>query len=353
MNVLVLYTRVTGYWMSCMRHDHRLNGNQFLVFRMSPSLDAPFLINSEDGIKIYDFAKESPYSIHRLISDFGTDVVYVAGWKNRRYLQIAKDFRGKGLPVLLGMDNQWMGSIKQYVACFFARKIFQRYFTHIWIPGIPQYKYAQNLGFERHQILTGLYCADETIFNNILPKQHDKKLTFIGRIVRHKGIEELFQVVEDLIRKNQFDLDLHIIGNGPLEHLIPSHSRIKHTPFVSPDKLPALLMNAGTLILPSLYEAWGVVVHEATLAGLPIITTYQCGAGAELVVDGFNGYKYNAFDTNELFKIIQCVKSQSTSEYFEMSMNSKHLASNIDLKTWSAKLNSVKKNINITAHTKS
>ena len=40
-------------------------------------------------------------------------------------------------------------------------------------------------------------------------------------------------------------------------------------------------------MLPSLYEAWGVVVHEAALAGMPIITTQETGASSEFVIDNY------------------------------------------------------------------
>ena len=32
-----------------------------------------------------------------------------------------------------------------------------------------------------------------------------------------------------------------------------------------------------------LYEAWGVVIHEAVLSGLPVITTKQTSAASDLL----------------------------------------------------------------------
>jgi glycosyltransferase involved in cell wall biosynthesis len=342
MNILVLYTRLTGYWIACMRKDYELNGNNYLVFRTPPSKDAPFKIESEAGIEICDYNTKEILKIQAQITDFKPDVIYVSGWSNKDYLKIVKVYKTKGLPVVAGMDNQWLGTMKQRMASFFSFWLIHKYISHIWVPGKPQYFYARKLGFKPQNILSGLYCADEVIFKDIVQHEHKKELIFVGRIVDHKGVKELFEVIEELIFDQQFKIKLHIIGNGPLEHLIPKHKKIKHTAFVDPDKLPQLLSNAGTFILPSLYEAWGVVVHEAAIAGLPIITTYQCGAGTDLVIERFNGYKYNAKDKDHLRQIIKKVTNQSAEDYFKMSVHSKFLGSKLNLTNWSAQINTLK-----------
>jgi glycosyltransferase involved in cell wall biosynthesis len=42
--------------------------------------------------------------------------------------------------------------------------------------------------------------------------------------------------------------------------------------------------------VPSLYEPWGLVVHEGLAHDLPVIVTDQVGAGDDLVDPGTNGY---------------------------------------------------------------
>ena len=188
----------------------------------------------------------------------------------------------------------------------------------------------------------GLYCADETIFKKVEQKKHHNQLLFVGRLVEHKGLKIFFKVLEQLIKANELDIDIHIIGSGPLENLVPIHKKIKHTSFVNPDKIPDLIQNGGTFLLPSLYEAWGVVIHEAVLAGMPVVTTYQTGAATEFVIHGFNGYVYDAFNEKELTHYIKLISKQTQQEYFKMSKNSKLIASKINLQEWSAMLNSVK-----------
>ncbi len=47
---------------------------------------------------------------------------------------------------------------------------------------------------------------------------------------------------------------------------------------------------AGALVLPSRIDHWGVVIHEATCAGLPVIASRNCFATVDLVQDGINGF---------------------------------------------------------------
>ena len=153
--------------------------------------------------------------------------------------------------------------------------------------------------------------------------------------------EKYLTVLKELISNNELNLEVHLIGNGPLAAEIPVHKNIKHTAFVNPDNLPALLENAGYFILPSLYEAWGVVVQEAVLAGLPVITTYETGAASDFVIHNFNGFVYEANDSNKLKQIIRSLDNVSIENYLEMSKNSKTMAAKINLDEWSAKLNSI------------
>ena len=43
------------------------------------------------------------------------------------------------------------------------------------------------------------------------------------------------------------------------------------------------------LVVPSLYEPWGLVAHEGLASGLPVIATDQVGAADDLIEPGLNG----------------------------------------------------------------
>ena len=49
------------------------------------------------------------------------DLVYVSGWKNNKYLFLAKYYKSKGINVILTMDNHWKNELKQYFFTLFSR----------------------------------------------------------------------------------------------------------------------------------------------------------------------------------------------------------------------------------------
>ncbi|MDO6760252.1 glycosyltransferase [Tamlana sp. 2_MG-2023] len=341
MKILVLFTKLTGYWMACMQHDASINNNRYLVFRKTPSPDAPFQLNSTANITLKDVDSLDLDALQQQVKTFKPDLIYVAGWIDKRYLQIAKSYKKSGIPVITGMDNQWLGTPKQHLASFLSPVFIRPYFSHIWVAGMPQYYYAKKLGFKSTNILTGLYCADENLFKNTVQTTHNNQFVFIGRLVEHKGLKVFFKVLNELIHEERMSFKVHIIGNGPLANQIPKHNNIKHTPFVNPEALPKLLENAGTFILPSLYEAWGVVVHEAALAGMPIITTEETGAASEFVINNYNGHTYQANDTEALKKLLLKYAAFDETTYLKYSKHSKQFAHKINLNDWSAKINSI------------
>jgi glycosyltransferase involved in cell wall biosynthesis len=327
--------------MACMRYDYKYKGNTYLVYRTPPSKEAPFKISSQKGITIKDYTKEKASDIKKETLKYEPELVYVAGWTNTNYLNIALYFKKLGVPIITGMDNHWKGTLKQRIACVLSPWLVKKYFTHIWIPGQPQYLYAKNLGFKQNHILRGQYSADVQQFSTISQDKHHKQLLFVGRLVEQKGLLVLFKVIRQLIKEKQLILKIHFIGNGPLADKIPKHNNITHTTFVNPDKLPELMQDAGTFILPSLYEAWGVALHEAALAGLPILSTYETGATSAFIEEGKNGFLYHANDEIQLKSLIIKIANQSETEYFKMSAHSKILGQNISLENWSKTLNTV------------
>ena len=60
------------------------------------------------------------------------------------------------------------------------------------------------------------------------------------------------------------------------------------------------------LIVPSLYEAWGLVVHEGLAYGLPVAVTDQVGAGDDLIDPGVNGYVVPAGSAEGLAHAMRC-----------------------------------------------
>lgn len=75
---------------------------------------------------------------------------------------------------------------------------------------------------------------------------------------------------------------------------------------------PLFYALATAFILPSLKEEWGLVVNEAMACGLPVLVSNRAGCAADLVLSGYNGYKFNPESVDELAAILCRVTDTAT-----------------------------------------
>jgi glycosyltransferase involved in cell wall biosynthesis len=62
---------------------------------------------------------------------------------------------------------------------------------------------------------------------------------------------------------------------------------------------------ADALVLPSLYETWGLVVNEAMHFGLPVVVSDQVGCAPDLVQSGESGLLFRSNDASDLARALQ------------------------------------------------
>lgn len=61
---------------------------------------------------------------------------------------------------------------------------------------------------------------------------------------------------------------------------------------------------ADIFVLPAYYDPWGMVINEAMLSKLAVVSSTSSQAAIELIKDGENGFLYKAGDIQELYKKI-------------------------------------------------
>lgn len=117
-------------------------------------------------------------------------------------------------------------------------------------------------------------------------------LLYVGRLIPLKRLPMLCQAVTQLDAR----VGLVLVGHGPEETMLRERfgatlgPRLQMVGRVEPSDLPELYAAADALVLPTgARENWGLVLNEATAAGLPVVCHAQVGAAADLLRTGENG----------------------------------------------------------------
>lgn len=120
-------------------------------------------------------------------------------------------------------------------------------------------------------------------------------ILFVGQLIPRKGIMVLLDAFRQL-RQKRDNVAMLILGSGLLHNQIQEFLRVQHLDetvrvigFVQHTDLPRYAAISDVFVLPSLYDAFPVAIHEAMACGLPVITTEMVGATPDLVKNGFNG----------------------------------------------------------------
>jgi glycosyltransferase involved in cell wall biosynthesis len=134
-------------------------------------------------------------------------------------------------------------------------------------------------------------------------------LLYSGRLISRKNVEDIIMAIK-LIKFNK-EIELLILGDGPerdylTQVAIENKVDLKITGFIeNQEDLFKHYFIGDLLILPSTDEPWGLVINEAMAAGLPVITSDECGCSYDLVHNGVNGYVFPVRNVELLSKRIE------------------------------------------------
>lgn len=211
------------------------------------------------------------------------DLIISGGYSTPVLASIRNQLRKKGCAVVLASDHNWTGSLKQSILDRIRHRLhFKHQFNAILVPGASGRHYHEQMGYNPEMIFEGLYGADHSIFRLTTPLVHrPREIVFVGQLIERKNVKLLARTFSK-IAHNHPDWKLRIIGTGPLLNQIPKHPKIIIDGFKQPSELAVILQNARALVLPSLEEHWGIVVHEAAITGCALILANTIGAGADL-----------------------------------------------------------------------
>jgi glycosyltransferase involved in cell wall biosynthesis len=289
MKITILWSSLAGYSVAFFKELALKGCSIQLIYQPTESktpYDAFDLSFCEVALEDSEQVKSNLDSI---IDDFHPSCILMSSWAFPHFMRLTKKVRKKGIYVISTIDHQWYGTFKQHIGVISSRIFLKPSIDNFLVAGDRQAHFACKLGYK--DVLYGLYAADINIFTCDVPIwKRSANFLFVGRLVAVKGIEELAGAYHAYRGQVKKPWGLKVAGTGPLAELLRGMPGVDLLGFVQPHHLTELMYESRCLLLPSRWEPWGVVIHEAAAAGLPIIATYPCGATTMFVRDGENGY---------------------------------------------------------------
>ena len=137
-------------------------------------------------------------------------------------------------------------------------------------------------------------------------------LVYAGRLVHEKGVQTLLDALREL-RTQHDGLRLAIAGTGVYEPQLRARARrlrvarsVDWLGFVAEDDLAALLGAADVVVVPSLYEPFGIVALEAAAAHTSLVVAASGGL-ADLVTGRVASASFPPRDVDALVRAVGSV----------------------------------------------
>lgn len=147
---------------------------------------------------------------------------------------------------------------------------------------------------------------DISVFENTKPIEYTKTpgrsvITYIGRLVYGKGVQDLLSIFPQL----KGDVQLLIVGDGPYRGELEALARqvdasnIVFSGEQRPEDIPSILKSTDIFVNPSYSEGLPTSVLEACAAGCAVVAT-DVGGTNEIILDGSTGFLVKPGDRQAL-----------------------------------------------------
>ena len=342
LRVAILYSTLSGYTAACQRALKEFYDAELMVIYWPVSGEAPY---SEAILQPIDHAIDKSRltraTLRENLERFKPQIALLAGWMDRDYLWAGRFLRKAGVTVVAGTDTQWSGSLRQRLGQLVAPWYLHRAIDALWVAGERQRQLAWRLGYRGLRCFEGYYSADWDLFEGVReerPKPPPSTFLFVGRYLSRKGLDVLVDAYRLYRKRTAQPWKLVTAGTGPLADLLRDEAGVEDRGFVQPENLPPLMREAGGFILPSRREPWGVALHEAAAAGLPLICSDNVGAGVHLLREGYNGYLFRRGSVWELAQAMERLSTLSEAAWADMSARSYELSRQYTPRRWARQL---------------
>ena len=239
------------------------------------------------------YTPSSVGKIKKIIEKENYDIIHVHLFPASAFVALSSLFLKKSIIYLFTLHNTFNRRRSIKIFKIIDGLIYNRYAKIIciskqvqnslikWVPKIK----------EKIEIIPDGIPMNSKSNDNPLMKKYDA--LFVGRLVQQKGVNFLLEAVNILQKKYKKIIRVAVVGEGPLKkELIKICEELKIKDSVEflgfQRDVDQIMRSSRVLVLPSLWEGFGLVLLEAMKNKLPIIAT-NVGGIPEIITDGHEG----------------------------------------------------------------
>ena len=335
-NIIVLYAELTPYFIGSL--DYLIEKHPLIkLYVVYNNIFKNLKVEENSQCKFFNRKEfKSRNKLLKFCNNLNPCLLLVSGRMYKDYLYVSKRMKNKSIRVTV-QDTLYNDSFKQFIIKKISNFLYMQYFDKFWGIGEPQKKFAKDIGFKEKDILNGFYVADKKFFSKskiFTYTNKDLNILFIGRLIKEKNILKLIDIIEKINYENKSHHKITIIGDGYLVNKIKESNIVNHLGIKTQDEIIDIALGCDVFCLPSIYEPWGVVTHEMSALGLPIIVSELCGSSYDLVKEGYNGFKFNPHNETSIKIAFENFISLSLIEKRELSSNSIKISKKITHENW-------------------
>ena len=133
------------------------------------------------------------------------------------------------------------------------------------------------------------------------------RILFVGGVGQRKGVKYLLQAFDRLQGRG---VELTIAGPPPadMRPLAPYQNRVRLTGRLDQAQIVREMQQAHVLVLPSVFEGFGLVIAEAMATGMPVIASTH-SAGPDIIREGHDGFVLAPDDVEGLADRLEQLRS--------------------------------------------